>query len=499
MPGPPARSSLSKVALADGRVERLYASPFDELAAFAVSPDGRSLAVIGNGASGTVDGSEGALLPLTPGAPSSSWRKTRNSILEDHVFWAGNDLFFSGMGELRDGRFAVTEPRLYRADAGAGSGELRLSRVAPSLEGSLAELVPLADGSLLTSATLSTRIRMALVDTHTGAGKILRDSRGWVANLSASRDGKQIAFVAGDPLHFAELYVADGPAGATAARAATDFNASLSKGPLPEIETVSWDGGDGVTVEGVLDWPPGRKGECGLPLIVDLHGGPFGVARVEAPGLYGSYTSYPALLAARGFLVLNANYRGSGGRGDEFTRGIQDHFCSRPSEDVIRGVESLVARGWADPKRVGVIGYSGGGGLTKCLAGRTDIFQAIVTGAGVWDGISLCGTGYGRFFADVFFGGKAPWEDFQHWWDESPIGKVGSAKTPTLIVAGERDGAGPAQAREMYNNLLWRGVPAELILFPGEGHIFAKPSHKKTKIRSEVEWFERYLLGKPPR
>ncbi len=498
LPVPPIRSSFWKIPLGgdkgDGRAERLSASPFDELEALSVSPDGRSLAVIGNGSSETVESSEAALLPLAAGA--TSVRMTHNLILEDHVFWAGGDLFFSGMGESQNGRFVATEPRLYRADSSVSARELSLSRVAPAMEGSLGEIVPLGDGRMLIDQSISTHMRISLVDRN-GNLRMLREQRGWVTNLSASRDGKRIAFVAGDPRHFAEIHVADGPAGAATARAVTDFNGVLSKYPLPEIETVSWDGGDGVTVEGVLHWPPGRKGERGLPMIVDLHGGPFGVARIEALDLYGSYTSYPALLAARGFLVLNVNYRGSGGRGDEFTRGIQDHFCSRPSEDVIRGVESLVARGWADPKRVGVIGYSGGGGLTKCLVGRTDIFRAIVTGAGVWDGISLSGTGRGRFWADVFFGGKAPWEDFQHWWDESPIGGIRNAKTPTLIVAGQRDGEAPAQAKEMYNNLLWQGTPAELLLFPGESHIFAKPSHKRTKIGSEVEWLEHYLLGKP--
>jgi len=338
LPAPAARSSLSKVAVADGRAERFTEAPFDELIALAVSPDGDFLAVIGNGSSETVEGSEAALLPLAAGAPSVSARRTSNSILEDHVFWTGTDLFLSGMGELRNGRFAATEPRLYRVDPNIKTGDLQLARVAPALEGSPEEFVPLADGPLLTVATASTRMRISAIDVRTGNIRMLRDQRGWISNLSASRDGRRIAFAAGDSRHFAELYVAEGLAGAPTARAATDFNTRLSDSPLPEIEKVSWDGGDGVAVEGVLHWPPGRKGERGLPLIVDLHGGPFGVARVEALDLYGSYTSYPALLAARGFLVLNANYRGSGGRGDEFTRGIQDHFCSRPSEDVIRGV-----------------------------------------------------------------------------------------------------------------------------------------------------------------
>ncbi len=247
----------------------------------------------------------------------------------------------------------------------------------------------------------------------------------------------------------------------------------------------------------MLFWPPGRKGEKGLPLIVDLHGGPFGVARTEALDLYGSYTSYPALLAARGFLVLNPNYRGSAGRGDAFAQGIEGHHCSRPSQDVVQGVESLIARGWADRARVGLIGYSGGGSLSKCLIGRTDLFRAAATGSGVWDHLFLFGTVRGQMWAESFYEGKTPWEDFELWWSESPASGLGRVKTPTLMISGERDGMAPAQAAELYQGLVWRGVPAESLVFPGEGHIFSKPSHKRTKIRAELSWLEHYVLGKP--
>jgi dipeptidyl aminopeptidase/acylaminoacyl peptidase len=231
---------------------------------------------------------------------------------------------------------------------------------------------------------------------------------------------------------------------------------------------------------------------------VDLHGGPFGAARTEAVDLDGPYMSYPALLATRGFLVLNPNYRGSAGRGDAFAQGIEGHRCSRPSQDVVRGVESLIARGWADRQRIGLIGYSGGGGLSKCLLGRTDLFRAVCTGAGIWDDLSLFGTPRGGMWAEAFYESKPLWSDFNLWWTESPISALGQIKTPTLIVAGERDPtAASEQARELYYDLVWRGVPAEALLFPGEDHVFSKPSHKRTKIRAEVSWLEHYLLGKP--
>ena len=505
LPAPPPSAALSRIFLTDGRVERLAAAPFEEPGALAVSPDGRWLAIAGSGLRETADDTEVALLPLASppataataaAATTGAVRRTHNLVLEDRLWWAGERLFASGMGEGKDGRYTATEARLYRVDTGPAD-DLRLLRVAPSLAGSVGEMVPLADGSLLTVTAVSTRMRISLVDAASGAVRTLRDQRGWIANLSAARSGERIAFAAGDAHRFAEIYVADARDGVAGARPVTDFNATLTRGPLPDIETVSWDGGDGVKVEGVLFWPPGRRGERGLPLIVDLHGGPFGVARIEAVDLFGRYTSYPAVLAARGFLVLNPNYRGSGGRGDDFTRGIEGHRCSRPSLDVIRGVESLVARGWADRERVGLIGYSGGGGLSKCLIGRTDVFRAAATGAGVWDDISLFGTTRGGSWAEIFYENKSPWQDPGLWWNESPIGGLGRVKTPTLIVAGERDGTAPAQASELYHDLVWRGVPAELLLFPDESHIFTKPSHKRTKIRAEISWLEHYLLGKP--
>jgi dipeptidyl aminopeptidase/acylaminoacyl peptidase len=491
--GSPPRSALFRLALADGRVERLASAPFEALGVLGISPDGRWLAVGGSGGRQTADTAEVALLPMTSGKAEGEPRRTHNFVVEESLAWVGKDLFVAGVGEMKDGRYTATEARLYRVDA----EDLHLVRVAPGLRGYLNQLIPLADGSLLTVATVSTGMHVARVEPASGGVRTLREHRGWIAGLDASRDGGRLAFVAGDARHFAEIYVAEGPGGAAAARPLTDFNAALSRGPLPEIETVSWDDGAGSTVEGVLFWPPGKRGEKGLPLIVDLHGGPFGVARPEAVGLFGSYASYPALLAARGFLVLNPNYRGSAGRGDEFAQGIEGHRCSRPSEDVIRGVESLAARGWADRGRVGLIGYSGGGGLSKCLLGRTDLFRAVCTGAGVWDDLSLFGSVRGAMWAEAFYQSKSPWEDAELWWKESPLSALGRAQAPTLIVSGERDGEAPAQAEELYHGLVWRGVPAESLVFPGEGHVFARPSHKRTKIRAEISWLEHYLLGKP--
>jgi dipeptidyl aminopeptidase/acylaminoacyl peptidase len=489
--GMPPTSSLYKVAR-DGRAERLAASPFEASHLLSVSPDGRWLAVAGGSIQESVATSEVEILPLGPPAGASP-RRTHNRGWEETLAWAGGDLFVSVAGEERAGRFTATEARLFRWD----NEGVRLVPAASGQEGYLKQQVPLADGSLLVTANVSTRMRVSRVEPRSGKIRTLWEQPGWVANLSASRDGGVIAFVTSDSHHFPEIYVAEGPEGLAKARPLTGLNAAFTREVLPEIETVSWDDGEGSTVEGVLFWPPGRKGEKGLPLIVDLHGGPFSVARTEAVSLQAGFLSFPAVLAARGFLVLNPNYRGGAGRGDAFVQGIEGRRCSRPSQDVILGVESLVARGWADRERLGLIGYSGGGGLSKCLLGRTRLFRAVSTGAGVWNDIALFSTPRGKMWSEVFFTGKAPWEDFELWRRESPVSGLEKIETPTLILSGERDGEAPLQADELYRGLAARGVTVESLVFPGEGHVFTRPSHKRTKMRAEISWLEHYLLGKP--
>lgn len=494
LPGPRLRSALYRlrVSPSGGSTERVVELPFELPGALAVSPDGGWSAVSGVDRSELLKTAETLILPLGPQAVAP--RQTRNLSWEEILAWSGEDLVVAAMGEEGpDGRFALTEANLHRVDS-AG----RLARIAPDLEGYVLQIVPLADGSLLTTTSVSTRFRISRVEPSTGRVTRLHEHPGWIFFLSASRDGGRVAFVASDSRHFPEIYVADGLDALARARPVTSFNAARNRGPLPEIEVTSWDNGEGDRVEGVLFWPPGRKGEKGLPLIVDLHGGPISVARTEAVALFGAFMSYPTLLASRGFLVLNPNYRGSAGRGDAFTRAVQGRHCSRPATDVITGAESLIARGWADRNRVGIIGYSYGGVVTNCTITRTDLFRAACSGAGSWDHLSrVVSSQRGLSWAETFYGGKLPWEALGLYWEESPVSRASRVKTPTLAVYGERDGVTPSQSQSIYWSLTAAGVPVELLVFPGEGHVFRKPSHKLTKVRAEISWLEHYLLGKP--
>jgi dipeptidyl aminopeptidase/acylaminoacyl peptidase len=491
LPAPQPHPMLFRITLADHHIEPLGPAPFLLPAGLAISPDGRRLALVGGGLRETSDDTDVALLSLAP--PMTPAQTSHDRVFEDRVLWSEENLYATGMGEERNGRYTATENRLYRV---GDQGTFQASPFSPAPEGGIDDIIALEHGRFLIASLRSTHMTVSVVDPAAKTSAVVHETRGWIHDLSASSTGR-VAFAAGDARHFGDLYVAESPDRMGAARQVTHFNEALAAGPIPTMETVTWTATDGVAVEGVLFWPPGHPERRNLPLIIDLHGGPFGAARTEALGLFGSFMSYPALLAARGYLVLNVNYRGSAGRGDAFVRGIEGHLCSVPADDVVRGVEDLVRRGWADRTRVGAIGYSGGGTLTKCLAGRSQAFAAIVTGAGVWDEIALFGSRRGQSRAETFFDGKPPLDDAERWGRESARGALATVKTPTLIVAGEQDGGAPAQATEMYYDLLWRGVPTELLLFPDESHIFGRPSHRVAKIEAELAWFEKYLRDAP--
>ncbi len=212
LPGPSAKPAFYKVTLADGRrdrvdptdrtdpsdrtdhIDRITAVPFDQVLALAISPDGWWLSAIGSAASETTESTEVLLLPLGPQAVGP--QRTHNLLWEESLAWAGKDLFVVGEGEEKDGHFTNTEGRLFRVE-----GSNRLARISPELEGYVKQLVPLADGSLLVTANVSTHMRVSRVEPASGKARTLLDQRGWISNLSASRDGGTIAFVTSDSTH----------------------------------------------------------------------------------------------------------------------------------------------------------------------------------------------------------------------------------------------------------------------------------------------------------
>jgi dipeptidyl aminopeptidase/acylaminoacyl peptidase len=284
----------------------------------------------------------------------------------------------------------------------------------------------------------------------------------------------------------------------------TRLNPWVDSLALGRYETVRWKSGDGATVEGILVHPVGGAGERSRshPLIVQLHGGPASAYQNSFSGGYGTYTH---VLAGRGYAVLQPNYRGSTGYGEAFQTAIAGNYWPLAAADIMAGVDTLIARGIAHPDSLGMMGWSAGGHWSNWTLVTTDRFKAISSGAGVSNWISLYAQTDVQATREYYLGGDAgataankPWDNFEHWWAESPLRYIARAKTPTLLHSGERDERIPmAQNLELHMALKKRGVPTEFLVYPGQPHGIQEPRYQLVKMMGEVGWFDRWIRGKP--
>ena len=214
------------------------------------------------------------------------------------------------------------------------------------------------------------------------------------------------------------------------------------------------------------------------------------------PGLLLNY--FP-VLAAKGYAVLRPNYRGSLGYGPAFYRDVVNGFFHNMMSDVLAGVDHLIQAGIADPDRLVVMGWSNGGTLVNKLVTMTNRFKAGSAGAGIANWTSLYGQTDNTSFRRTWFGGT-PWQKNAQtdlFWNNSPIKDVSNVKTPTLLFAGEGDERVPmAQSLEMYRALKSLNVPTHLYVAPREGHQWGGLRHLFVKASTELEWFDRYALGR---
>jgi dipeptidyl aminopeptidase/acylaminoacyl peptidase len=268
---------------------------------------------------------------------------------------------------------------------------------------------------------------------------------------------------------------------------------------LPRQEAVQWKSTDGTAIEGVLFYPIDYREGARYPLVVQLHGGPM---ESDKFGFGGSLlATYVPVLAARGYAVLRPNYRGSSGYGNAFYRDvIGGRYFRNMADDVTTGVEALVKQGIADPDRLAVNGWSAGGHLVNKLITMTDRFKAAASGAGVANWLSMYGQTDTRANRTIWFGGT-PWQKnapIAAYWNNSPIKDVANVRTPTLFFVGENDPRVPMpQSIEMYRALKSLDVPAHLYAAPRESHQWLEIRHLLFKANVELEWFEKYVRGRP--
>lgn len=273
----------------------------------------------------------------------------------------------------------------------------------------------------------------------------------------------------------------------------THYADQLQDRALGEVETVRWKSSDGVEVEGVLIKPVGYENGQRVPLIVQVHGGPAGTSTNSFPGRWSTYSH---VYAGRGYAVLQPNYRGSSGYGEEFRTQIAGNYFELGFTDIMSGVDHLIDQGLADPDKLGHMGWSAGGHWSNWALTHTDRFKAIASGAGAVNWISMWAQSDMQINREFYFEGK-PFENREHYMEVSPISYIENAKTPTLIMCGSADPRVPSpQSRELYINLQKLGVPVEYIEFPGQGHGLTNHRYMLVKMEAELAWFDKWIHGK---
>jgi dipeptidyl aminopeptidase/acylaminoacyl peptidase len=261
-------------------------------------------------------------------------------------------------------------------------------------------------------------------------------------------------------------------------------------------EALRWKSPDGTEVEGLVTYPVGYAAGARVPLLVVVHGGPAGVFVQTHTGVASPYPV--AGFASRGYAVLRVNPRGSSGYGFDFRTANFRDWGKGDYQDIQSGVDALVARGVADPDRLGIMGWSYGGYMTSWTITQTERFKAASVGAGVTNLMSFQGTADIPGFLPDYFGGE--------FWDadgaarfqgHSAMFHVNKVKTPTLIQHGEQDLRVPtAQGYELYGALKRRKVPVTMVTYPRTPHGIQEPKLMLDAMNRNLAWFDEWVLGK---
>ena len=297
--------------------------------------------------------------------------------------------------------------------------------------------------------------------------------------------GNAIAFVGSEPGRPAELWLMASPSAKP--RRLTDLNAEIASRDLGKVESFTWQGPDRWQEDGVVTLPPGFSPGSKVPLVLYIHGGPQAASTL-------AFSAPAQLFAAQGWAVFSPNYRGSDNLGNAYQRAIVNDAGDGPGRDVLAGVDALVKRGFVDPARIAVSGWSYGGYMTSWLIGHDTRWKAAVAGAAVTDLADQYV--FADFNVQMRYAMKGSATPFSPGGEalyraQSPISYVTRAKTPTLILSDTGDFRVPyTQSFKLFRALKEAGVETSFVAIPVEGHFPGDPVRTREVFRRWVAWLE---------
>ncbi len=269
----------------------------------------------------------------------------------------------------------------------------------------------------------------------------------------------------------------------------TDANPWTRQLALGASDEITWKGKDGTPVGGVLVKPVGYVQGKKYPLIVSIHGGP---QAADVLGFNGGYGSQ--VYAGAGYMVLMPNYRASTNYGNKFAIESQGDYFTKGYQDIMAGVDYLIATGMVDSTQMGVLGWSAGGHWSNWILTHTNRFKAISTGAGVYNWISMWGESDTQRGRQWYLGDKMYWDDQASWWRQSPAAYIKNAKTPTMIHVVDGDPRVPRPESENLHMALKKlGVPTEFYVYPGGTHGIPDARNALLKSTAEMAWMDYWV------
>ena len=474
-------SEIWEVAVAGSPARRISTGEL-LIQEFKPSPDGRRLAVIHRPDSrrnsqflaevAVIDGKSGELKNLT-----------KNEAPEQNVAWTPDGAQVTFIAPS-DKAWELASDRLWAVPAGGGVPR----RIGQEFDGDIGAYFWTPDGKSIYVGGMR-RARSGVFQIDAATGKVRTVASGdWNGTMeSMTRDRSRGALVSSMPDKPGNLAIVDAGKGTT--HLVTDANPHAAALEMSQFKAIAWKSRDGLDVEGMLWLPASYRPGTKLPLLLSIHGGPAGVWTTAFRGINHVYTGL-------GWAVLEPNVRGSSSYGDALLRGNMKDIGGGDFQDLMSGVDKLIADGIADPDRLAVRGWSYGGILGGWTITQTNRFKAASLGAMVADWPSEYAMGFNHDVRLWYIGGT-PWENPDAFRQKSPYTHIANVQTPTLIIHGENDTTDTiGQSMIYYQGLKDRGVPTRFIRFPREPHGFREPAHQRIRDAEEISWLMKYTLGK---
>ncbi len=473
-------SSLPKLA-------KVLAKNDHAISEIAVAP--QQIAFETESVSHRMEGPDASEIFLVNASGGDAKQLTHNQAVESGLRWGpdGKQLYFNvraAAGSL-EGKYQDVQGRLYEIDPVSGKTE----RLGADFKGSLEEYTIAGDGSVIVAGLTGTQ--QQLYKINGSKAEALNGTAGTYSGVDAAKQGTRLIVLHSTINDPTQAFLADSDGAIEQAKAVTNFNTLFRERAQPEWTPYKWKSDGGTEVEGVLIYPPGKKGAKHLRMLTLIHGGP---ADADGNRFGADWYDWATLAAANGWLVFRPNYRGSSGYGDDFMLQIAPHLVSVPGKDILAGVDALVKDGIADPDHLTVGGYSYGGYMTNWLITQTTRFKAAVTGAGAVEHAANWGND-DETYDDAWYLGGTPWEKPELYQSEAALFQFDKVKTPTHLVGGNADVRVSFQEDVLMERAFQQiHVPHSFLAFPGEGHGLDKnPWHGYIKVREELKWLDKYV------